>query len=201
MVNILTKMNPLEVQKKLIANRIYLFTPLEFQRLFGMPGERAFNFLKYYTKKGLFARLKNGVYVLATNIPSEFLIANKLYQPSYISFEYALSFYHLIPETVYTVTSATTKPTREFEALGKAYKYYKIKREVFLGYEPKKIQDVTVYIAEPEKALADYLYFVDLKKKSLIERFSTRNLNRKKLISYAKLFKRKSLIELTKDLL
>jgi len=146
-------------------------------------------------------RLKNGVYVLAANIPSEFLIANKLYQPSYVSFEYVLSFYHLIPETVYTITSATTKPTREFEALGKAYKYYRIKREAFLGYEPKKIQDMTVFIAEPEKALVDYLYFVDLKKKTLLERLSTRDLNKKKLLNYAKLFNRKSLAELIKSLL
>lgn len=194
-------MNPLEVQKKLTTNHLYLFTPLEFQRLFGISTQQAFNFLKYHTKKGLFVRLKNGVYVLAANIPSEFLIANKLYQPSYVSFEYALSFHHLIPETVYTITSATTKPTREFEAFGKVYKYYRIKREAFLGYEPRKIQDTTVFLAEPEKALADYLYFVDLKKKSLIERLSTRNLNKKKLLNYAKLFNRKSLVELVKSLL
>lgn len=194
-------MNPLEVQKKLTTNHLYLFTPLEFQRLFGISSQRAFNFLKYYTKKGLFVRLKNGVYALASNVPSEFVIANKLYQPSYISFEYALSFHHLIPETVYTITSATTKPTREFEALGRTYKYYRIKKEAFLGYEPRKVQDTTVFLAEPEKALADYLYFVDLRKKSLIERLSTKNLNKKKLLTYVKLFNRKSLIQLTKDLL
>lgn len=194
-------MNPLEVQKKLAANHLYLFTPLEFQRLFGISAQKTFNFLKYYTKKGLFVRLKNGVYVLATNIPSEFLIANKLYQPSYVSFEYALSFHHLIPETVYIITSATTKPTREFEAFGKVYKYYRIKREAFLGYEPRKIQDTTIFLAEPEKALVDYLYFVDLKKKGLIERLSTKNLNKKKLSTYAKLFNRESLVKLTKSLL
>lgn len=194
-------MNPLEVQKKLVSAHLSIFTPLEFQRLFGVSAKQAFNFLKYYTKKGLFARLKNGVYVLASNIPSEFLIANKLYQPSYISFEYALSFHHLIPETVYTITSATTKPTREFEALSKVYKYYRIKKEAFTGYEPRRIQDSVIFIAEPEKALVDYLYFVDLKKKSFLERLSTRNLNKRKLVRYAKLFNRKSLVELTKELL
>ncbi|HDP69775.1 MAG TPA: hypothetical protein ENN38_03075 [Actinobacteria bacterium] len=194
-------MNPLEVQKKIIDNDLLIFTPLEFKRILNVPSKMAYNFLKYYTKKGLFIRLKNSVYCLAFRTPSEFHIANKLYQPSYISFEYALSYYHLIPETVYTITSATTKPTREFEALNKVYRYYKIKKAVFLGYEPKKIEDVTIFIAEPEKALVDYLYFVDLKKKILNERLVIKSLNKKKIIDYAEIFRRQSLMKLIKGLL
>lgn len=194
-------MNPLEVQKKLRESNILIFTPLEFQRIFGISENEAFNFLKYQTKKGLFVRLRNGVYSLTSNIPSEFIVANKLYQPSYISFEYALSYYHLIPETIYTITSATTKPTREFEALDKVFRYYKIKKEAFLGYEPRKIDNVTVLIAEPEKALVDYLYFVSLGKKRLSERLVTKNLNKRKIFDYAKAFRRGSLIALTKEIL
>ncbi|WP_176231845.1 type IV toxin-antitoxin system AbiEi family antitoxin domain-containing protein [Candidatus Hakubella thermalkaliphila] len=145
--------------------------------------------------------MRNGLYALTSNLPSELLIANKLYQPSYISLEYALSYHHLIPETVYTITSATTKPTREFEALDKIYHYYKIKREAFLGYEPKKIDGVTVLIAEPEKALVDYLYFVSLKKKALNERLTTKNLNRRKVLEYAEAFKREGLLRLMEKIL
>ncbi|GFP43259.1 hypothetical protein HKBW3C_02389 [Candidatus Hakubella thermalkaliphila] len=112
-----------------------------------------------------------------------------------------LSYHHLIPETVYTITSATTKPTREFEALDKIYHYYKIKREAFLGYEPKKIDGVTVLIAEPEKALVDYLYFVSLKKKALNERLTTKNLNRRKVLEYAEAFKREGLLRLMEKIL
>ena len=44
-----------------------------------------------------------------------FLIANKIYNPSYVSFEMALSYYRLIPEGVYSITSATAKKTIKFK--------------------------------------------------------------------------------------
>lgn len=194
-------MNPLEVQRELHDKSILVFTPLEFQRLFRLSPKQSFNLLAYHTKRGLFVRLKNGLYALSTKAPPVYLVANKLYQPSYISFEYALSYYHLIPETVYTITSATTKPTREFEALGKIYRYYKIKKGAFAGYEPRKIDEVTIFIAEPEKALVDYLYFVNLKKKRLNRRLVTENLHKRKVIEYAKLFERESLFGLVKEVL
>ena len=39
------------------------------------------------------------------NVPA-YLLAGSIYGPSYISFEYALSRYGLIPEAVYAVTCA-----------------------------------------------------------------------------------------------
>ncbi|GFP21182.1 hypothetical protein HKBW3S06_00408 [Candidatus Hakubella thermalkaliphila] len=195
------KLNPILVQNELSGKKIFIFTPLEFERLFGVSSKATTSFIFDHTRKNLFSKLRNGLYALTSNLPSELLIANKLYQPSYISLEYALSYHHLIPETVYTITSATTKPTREFEALDKIYHYYKIKREAFLGYEPKKIDGVTVLIAEPEKALVDYLYFVSLKKKALNERLTTKNLNRRKVLEYAEAFKREGLLRLMEKIL
>ncbi len=195
------KLNPILVQNELAKKNIFIFTPLEFQRLFNVSEKAATFFIFDYVKRGLFLKLKNGLYALASSLPSELVIANRLYQPSYISFEYALSYYHLIPETIYTITSATTKPTRELEALDKIFRYYKIKKEAFLGYDPRKIDNLTVLIAEPEKALVDYLYFVSLGKKRLSERLVTRNLNKKKVLAYAKAFKRERVIALTKEVL
>lgn len=195
------KLNPILVQNELSRKKIFIFTPLEFERLFGVSSKATTSFIFDHTRKNLFSKLRNGLYALTSNLPSELLIANKLYQPSYISLEYALSYHHLIPETVYTITSATTKPTREFEALDKIYHYYKIKKEAFLGYEPKKIDGVTVLIAEPEKALVDYLYFVSLKKKALNERLITKNLNRRKVLEYAEAFKREGLLRLMEKIL
>jgi predicted transcriptional regulator of viral defense system len=195
------KLNPMLVQNELVKKNIFIFTPLEFQRLFSVSEKAATFFIFDHTKRGLFSKLKNGLYALTSALPSELLIANKLYQPSYVSFEYALSYHHLIPETIYTITSATTKPTREFEALDKVFHYYKIKKEAFLGYEPRKIDNVTVLIAEPEKALIDYLYFVSLGKKRLSERLVTKNLSKKRILDYTKTFKREHLIALTKEIL
>ena len=70
-------------------------------------------------KEGLIQTLKRGLYLhkspfINTNISKE-IIANTLLSPSYISFDYALYFYGLIPESVFDVTSATTKRSKSFK--------------------------------------------------------------------------------------
>ncbi|MFV1917567.1 MAG: hypothetical protein ACC618_03765, partial [Patescibacteria group bacterium] len=55
-------------------------------------------------------------------------------------------------------------------------------------------------IADPEKALIDYLYFVALGKKALNDRISIVNLDQKKLAEYAKLFENKGLNKLVEEL-
>ncbi|MHA6727321.1 hypothetical protein ACX3PU_04575 [Chryseobacterium sp. A301] len=50
--------------------------------------------------------LKKGLYVWNSDVlPENFSIANTLYAPSYVSVESALSFYGLIPERVFSVSS------------------------------------------------------------------------------------------------
>lgn len=51
-------------------------------------------------------RIIRGLYETNKNTPA-YLLAGSIYGPSYISFEYALSYYGLIPERVTTVTCAT----------------------------------------------------------------------------------------------
>lgn len=193
-------LRPLSVQEQLLAKKMVFFTPVDFARLFHMPCQKTKYFLETYTKQGLFIRLKQGLYALKNALPSEEAIANVLYRPSYLSFEYALAHYGIIPEMVYQVTSATTKSTRSFSVEGKDFSYLKIKKEAFTGYTPVKHKDVTVLFAEPEKATVDYLYFVSLGKKSLNERMRWSNLNREKIKQYASLYKRPPLMNILKKL-
>ena len=108
------KLNRLQVEEKLKSMRISVFTPLEFARIFDIAEQSASVFLSRNVKSGLFEKLRNKFYILKDSHPSHYFIANKLYQPSYISLETALSHYGMIPETVYTITSVTTKASREF---------------------------------------------------------------------------------------
>ena len=193
-------LKPLKIEETLREKDIRLFSPDEFRRLFGVTEVAAQNFIKNHTKD-LFIKLRNGLYALRLDSPSEMEIANRLLVPSYISFEYALSRYGIIPESSYSVTSATTKLTREFTAQGKAYEYNRIKAVAYRGYRTEKQGHVTVLIAEPEKALADYLYFVDLKLKKLNDRLRTRHLKRSQVLRYASLFGRASLRALAKKVL
>lgn len=177
-----------------------MFTPKEFERVFEVSDLSAQQFIHAYTKKNFFTKLRNGLYALEEKRPNIYFAANKIYSPSYISLETALSYYGIIPETVYSITSITAKATREFEAFGMSFSYTSIKQKAFEGYTVKKEDDKTFFIAEPEKALADYLYLVSLGKKTWNDRFYLKNISRKKLNDYAGLFDRKSLNELIKKL-
>src|SRR3990167_6547201 len=107
------KLKPINVQQALKDKGLRLFTPVEFQRSFAVSLRAAQEFIKDHSHD-LFLKMRNGLYALRIDLPSDGAIANRLYAPSYISFEYAMSRYGLIPESVYAVTSATSRITRTF---------------------------------------------------------------------------------------
>ena len=105
-------------------------------------------------------KIINGLYETDQNV-SAYLLAGSIYGPSYISFEYAMSFYGLIPEKVTTVTCATfdKKKKKEYKTDFGVFTY----RDIPLLAYPEEIllkeQDNYSYqIATPEKALCDKLY-------------------------------------------
>ena len=196
----LKKLKRLEVEEKLKSLNLEVFTPQEFKGVFGVSQNTASIFITTNINSGLFLKLRNGFYMLKDSHPSHNFIANKLYQPSYVSLGTALSHYNIIPEVVYAITSITTKPTREFATPMGVFSYQSIKKKAFTGYGLQQIGRNKVLIAEAEKALADYLYFVDLKKISLNDRLVLRNINRTKLLAYVKLFQRPGMIKLVDDI-
>lgn len=199
--NMYTLLKPLKVREELLKRGLRIFTSEEFRRIFQTHSNAAKYFLETQVKTEFLMRLKRKIYILKTDPPVEEEIANALYKPSYISFEYALSYYHLLPEMSYTITSATTKPTRLFTILEKPFSYRTIKEEVFTGYSLMRLENKSFLIAEKEKALVDYLYFVILKKSPQNERlfrnlrdkrfYKTQGLDKEKITLYAKLFESK----------
>lgn len=119
--------------------------------------------LSRLTKKGELIRLKNGYFVIAekiasTRVPFE-QIANLLYGPSYISFEWALSYYGMIPEGVYVVTSACTGKTKIFPTPLGTFDYYHLSHKSYsIGLDQQKNSAGHFLIATPEKALADLVH-------------------------------------------
>ena len=63
-------------------------------------------------KEGKLIPLTKGLYEDNLNASGVYL-ANAIYGPSYISFNYALSYYGLIPGAVYDFTSATTEKKKK----------------------------------------------------------------------------------------
>jgi len=118
-------------------------------------------------KKGEIIRIKKGLYVFGPKLArepfSKETLANLIYGPSYISLEYALSFYGLIPERVETVTSITNKRKKLFNTPVGRFSYRYINPALYsCGVTLHKLDDRhSVLIATKEKALSDMLYFSD----------------------------------------
>jgi predicted transcriptional regulator of viral defense system len=198
-----TLLKPIWVQQQLIEHNLRIFTPLTFSRLFKTNPTTTKYFLETHTLSGLFLRLKNGLYMLKTSRARLEEISNILYSPSYLSLEFALSHYNLIPETVYSITAITTKPTREFEVGGIAFTYHTIKKSAFTGYSLVDKDNQPYLMADPEKALVDYLYFVILENKVLNDRINIiySKLDHDKAAHYASLFSLPKLDTLVKIVL
>jgi predicted transcriptional regulator of viral defense system len=117
--------------------------------------------LNEWQDKGYIKKLRRGYYMFAgvkLNEEALFLVANRLYSPSYISFEMAFSYYGLIPESVYGITSATTRKTSSFKTPLGEFSYRRIKPSLMFGYRLVDYQGQNFKIAEIEKALLDYFY-------------------------------------------
>lgn len=118
--------------------------------------------LIYWQNKGYIQPLAGGYYMLATkkvNEPFLFMLANKIYEPSYISLESALAYYHVIPETVLGVTSISSRKTNQFESEYGVFQYRSMKSSYLFGYKIIGTEsNIKFKIAKLEKAILDYLY-------------------------------------------
>jgi len=152
--------------------------------------------------KGYILRLKRDLYEFVDKERgsgvSDLYVANKLYGPSYVSLETALSFYSIIPDIAANAMSVTTGPTRSFKNRYGAFFYRTCRKKAFTGYRIITSEGLKVCIADKEKALVDYLYYKLRSPLKLVlkeERFNKdilRKLDWKKALRYAKLFNRRT---------
>ena len=119
---------------------------------------------KRLEESGDLIRLKKGLYVVSPNITekplNEFLIANHLYGPSYVSMQSALRYYGLIPERVYEITSITTGLHKEFKNKIASFSYIHCPKEYYsIGIEIIPEGSHQFLMASPEKALCDMMVY------------------------------------------
>lgn len=119
--------------------------------------------LSRWVKEGKLIKLAQGKYLLAPPFqkgePSVIAIANQLQYPSYVSLEYALGHYGLIPEALFTVTSVTARRTASYQTPLGTFAYRHIKHDLFWGYGRESEKEPEAMIASPEKALLDLFYY------------------------------------------
>ena len=121
------------------------------------------NSITRWVKKGYLMKLRRGQYAFresAQDPDFPLLVAGQIVSPSYLSLQYALAHYGMIPndgEIQYTSVT-TQKPAVYENALG-SYSYRSIAPHLYFGYQPYSLGDGrTFMLATPEKALLDTLY-------------------------------------------
>lgn len=136
-----------------------VFSTQDIEKAF--PGFDPKNLVRWQAK-GFVQRLRNRWYALPGKIRQEedlFLIANSIYSPSYVSLESVFSYYGWIPEGVFMVTSVTTLKTNAFKTPQGSFRYSSVRPSLYFGYRLAPHGKIKIRIAEPEKALLDYLFF------------------------------------------
>lgn len=157
-------------QKYEILRNLPYFNKSTLGDVLGKSGENLNYRVKKLIRQGELIVLKKGLYTTKLYLLSleknpvlreaylEYL-ANVIRYPSYISLEYALSKYGLIPEGVFSLTSVTLKSSRVYKNSLGNFIYRNIKEDLFFGFEDRDFEGKRLKTATKAKALFDFLYF------------------------------------------
>lgn len=158
-----------------------VFNLSSLQAIFGTTSRISLSvIIKSLVSQSVLTMITPGLYHLTAKPPDQFTIANFLVEPSYISFESALSYHGILSQFPYLITSATTlKP--QVKKLHHTYQYYHLQPNLFFGYSHTN----NYLLANPEKALLDQLYLAT-KKYRLIDwdEYDLESINPKILTEY-----------------
>ena len=116
--------------------------------------------IKRAADSGELIRLNRGLYETNPRVDPH-LLASSILSPSYLSFDWALSYYGLIPERVFAITSASLNMRKKKTFINKfgRYEFSDIPASSFpSGLTYLMEGDYAVKIATKEKAICDSLY-------------------------------------------
>ena len=116
-------------------------------------------------KKGWLIKLKRGLYYISklgslgyTSV-SNYIIANKIGEDSFISFEAALKFHGLFDQGLRKYKSISKKQYLDKNLEGASYIYVVVKDKDYFGYEAEKVDGGNAKIATKERALLDLIEY------------------------------------------
>jgi predicted transcriptional regulator of viral defense system len=160
------------------------------------------NALRRYEAHGLVEHISNKIYINKLNQQfSARELVNVLRPDSYISLESALVERGIISQSPAVLTCVTLGYPKTFRSRSVTIVYRKISQELFWGFQQKKTRYNSYRIAEPEKALLDWIYLS--RQEGLptpLDEINVQFLDVSKLRSYAKRFPR-TVDEVAKELL
>jgi len=147
-------MNKVELLKKFKEFKKSFYTFAELQIILGLSKLSTNKRIIDLVSQGFLIKLGKNIYVPSFLDYNVLKIANDLKQPAYISFESALSFYHILESEENVITLATFLNFPHRDIGGKTIIWSRIKKELFFGF----VKEKDLMIATPEKALADLIY-------------------------------------------
>jgi predicted transcriptional regulator of viral defense system len=149
-------MKGIELLKTLQKINKPFYTIADLEKITALPRESLYVALRRWELGGIIERVAQGIYVpMGSNISLE-NVAAQLYIPNYLSFESALAKYGILNLIPYTLTFATTRKTKTYTIEKREIEFRQISSQLFFGFEMKN----GIYIASPEKAFLDQVYFV-----------------------------------------
>lgn len=141
-----------------------IFSRAEVACWAGGSANRQYSLLKRAVAAGEITKLHRGLYCLVARYlprpPHPFELAQRIYGPSYISMESALSAHRLIPEAVYTVTSTSLNRSCHFSTPRDDFSFTRIPQKEFYLDVTRSNQpsDGCYFLASALKALTDLVY-------------------------------------------
>lgn len=161
--------------------------------------------IKSLINNGDLIHIKKGLYILGEKYNKKYskpVLANMIFGPSAISFEYALYKHGLIPEKVETITSICFKRNKIFKTPIGLFTFKYMHKELYLvGLDYQETELGNYFLASPEKALCDiaynkgfkteneaYKYFKNLR----IDKESQSKLNISLMMKISKIYKNQS---------
>jgi len=176
------------VYKKI--NKIYstnqkFFTTKDLKDTLEIENRRTFEqTIKRLEEENILTKIERGKYLKTNSNYQKFEIAQFIYNPSYISFETALSYHGLIDQLPFEITSATPKRGVEKEFEEQIYSYLHIQKELYIGFT----KEDGYLIALPEKAIFDQIYMsiTGTKSENIIKEIEKDSFDIDKVLQYIK---------------
>jgi len=149
-----------ELRRKINGEEFDYQALLDYLREYNCPRDKVTDLLR----RGAIIRVKKGIYIFGERYRrrpfSREALANMIYGPSYVSLDYALHYYGLIPERVEAMTSITCNRGRRFVTPVGLFIYRGIPMSAYqIGIDRVVLEGRRSFlIAIREKALADKIH-------------------------------------------
>ncbi len=145
-------MNLYEIRERLLSSGRAVFNMAQLSNILGIPRNHAKVYASRLVEREWAWRPMRGVIALTRD---EFIVATQLIEPSYISMHSALYLLGLVDQVPSRIECVTTRYSIEVSGI----RYRRVVPRLFFGYRRVDRAGSYVFVALPEKALLDMIYF------------------------------------------